>query len=146
MEEVNNGSKFTWRVLFLEAQASCGYKLSQDVESYVVLTLDNFMLDSNFFTPALSTEFLQSLELSGKMLAIKLRYIGDSCLLLSGLFPEQATKKNVNLGYFVNLGKNAYGTLSQKNNNAYSKGLFIDMCNNFVGVMDILNQMRGISN
>src|SRR5262249_16860412 len=51
-------------------------------------------------------------EWSGRRLKQELREVGDRCLLLAGLYPEQAERRMVSVRYFLDLGSRAYDELS----------------------------------
>jgi hypothetical protein len=67
--------------------------------------------------------------------------VGDQCLLYSGLFPEQAGHRQVNIGYFVDLGRTAYQELSLLIRHR-SAEIFTQLAVDFVMLMDVLLAMR----
>ena len=69
--------------------------------------------------------------------------VGDKCLILGGLFPDRAKRKNVSADYFKNLGENAYYVLSFAT--IASKAdhrLFYQLFENFSDMIEILKSMR----
>jgi hypothetical protein len=60
----------------------------------------------------MALEWLAAQKRAGQLQAQNLRDVGDRCLLLAGLYPEQAERRLVSLSYFVDLGRNAYDQLA----------------------------------
>lgn len=135
-----------WQTLVVEAANQAGYQFDDALESYLVFTLDQFTHDVQLASSVIAIDFLNSRHLLGNRRGRLLRSIGDQCLLLSGLFPEQASHKNISLNYFINVGQEAYYIIaSSKNNLLYDKQLFYALSEHFVGLMDLLHTMRNIS-
>lgn len=132
-----------WQALVLEAEVKSGYSFNENIENYLVITLDDFMMAEDWESSILAIDYLKALELSGKVGVQRLRHVGDQCLLLSGLFPEHALKKNVSLNYFVELGQQAYFIIGTRQNIIdLDPQLFHQLGDNFVGLMDVLHTMR----
>lgn len=132
-----------WQSLVVDAENQCGYHFDENLESYLVLTLDYYTTHKNLSSSIIAVDFLKALDISGKQGGERLREVGDHCLILSGLFPERALKKNVSLNYFISVGKNAYHLLaSNELLFAFDSDLFYQLSDNFVGLMDVLHTMR----
>lgn len=135
-----------WLSLVLDAQRNSGYHFDESLESYLVLTLDHYTKDNGLASSVLSLEFLEAVNVHGKLGLTRLRTVGDQCLLLSGLFPERALKKNVSLNYFIHIGKHAYYLIGNDfSKNELDQTLFFKLSENFVGLMDVLHNMRTTS-
>ncbi len=70
---------------------------------------------------------------------------GDACLLLAGLFPEQAERRRVSVDYFVRMGRLCF---RQAAGSARSEGearLFAAVVEGFVRLVDILLAVRAQS-
>ncbi len=123
--------------LVSRAQRRSRVRLPDMVEGYLVLTLLRH----------LGTEAAQALyqRLAPRLLAGRvhgepsLRDTGDACLMLAGLFPEQAQRRHVSVGYFIRIGRTAYARLAA----AGSGGeLFAELCRWFPGLVNVLQAMR----
>lgn len=132
-----------WKALVVDAQGLSGYEFNEDMENYLVITLDQFTQQVDLGSTVIAIDYLNSNNLSGKSAAIQLRHVGDQCLLLSGLFPERAYKKNVSLDYFINVGQSAYSVLAMGHlTKTFDHALFLELSKHFVGLMDVLHAMR----
>lgn len=134
-----------WQALVAEAEIKTGYEFDDNLESYLVLTLDRFTTESGLASSVIALDFLEGTNIGSIRDALLLRDVGDQCLLLSGLFPERALKKNVSLNYFIGIGQKAYHALTDiRLKHEFDPELFANLSNNFVGLMDLLNAMRSI--
>ena len=73
-----------------------------------------------------------------------MRDIGDQCLLVSGLFPQSAEKRQVSVDYYVDLGRSAYqhiGSVTQKG----IAELYQQLAESFILLMDLLQTIRQYS-
>ncbi len=132
-----------WYSLVYDARRLAGLQLKESIESYLVLTLDHFTTEIKLASTILALEFLSTVNIHTQSSAMKLRDLGDHCLILSGLFPERALRKHVSLDYFINLGKGAYHSIShQEKSHPFDPELFYQLSLHFVGLMDILHHMR----
>lgn len=135
-----------WLALVAEAQTMSGYDFPDPLENYLVLTLDYFTREHHRLTSSvIAVDLLEGVQLSGSAKSTLLRNVGDQCLLLAGLFPERALRKNVSLDYFINMGKQAYTLLAEVNSAPHiDQELFSELSHNFVGLMDVLHTIRQI--
>ena len=130
-----------WKQVVQDAETKCHCQLDEEVESYLIFTLMRFTQNQDLASNALATDFLNSLQLAGHARQQKLRDLGDQCLLLTGLFPQRAEKRLVRVSYYVNLGRSAYDHLSQMLRQAFAQ-LYRELANNFVQLMDVLQNIR----
>lgn len=132
-----------WQALVAEAEVKTGYEFDDNLENYLVLTLDRFTTKTDLASSVIALDFLESKNIGSKHNALLLRDVGDQCLLLSGLFPERALRRNVSLNYFIGIGQQAYFSLSDTLlKREFDPELFANLSKNFVGLMDLLNSMR----
>lgn len=130
-----------WHALVNEAQDAAHHDLDEALESYLVFLLMRFATQPDVAGRVLALDYLQAMRDSGHQRANQLRDLGDHCLLFSGLFPERADRLRVRISYFVNLGRSAYGELS----NNVSQGaaeLYEHLAEGFIALMDTLHAMR----
>ena len=130
-----------WHALVEEARMNSDLPLSEDLESYLIFLLMRFTKTPEVVQNIVAVDFLQNIHLLKKENQEHLRDVGDKCLLFSGLFPGIASQRHVRISYYVKLGQNAYSLLSACHQNEMSK-LFGNLCQHFVGLMDVLRSLR----
>lgn len=136
----------SWYQLINAAKGSCGYDFSDGLDHYLVLTLRAFIQNTDIADNVLALTFLENITHSNNLTAQNIRYVGDQCLLLSGLFPERAKRRNVSLSYYVDMGKNSYLTLAEASPHLkLDNDLFYELGKHFVGLMDVLHAIRSQS-
>lgn len=133
-----------WHSLILEAEQLCSLHLTEDLESYLVFLLSRFVNQPQLANSILGVDFLESLHKAGRVQQEHLREVGDKCLLFAGLFPNNAVKKHVKISYFVDLGKNAYGTLADLSREQIAE-LYAALQGDFVSLMDVLQATREVA-
>lgn len=135
----------TWYDLVDEAMQQAGYHGNDNVEHYLVLTLDHFTRDKDLSSVVIAIDFLLALDSLGREGGGPIRRVGDECLLLAGLFPGRAARKQVSLEYFIGMGQEAYRTLTQAHfKSLYDPALFGQLSHDFPDLIDVLQTMRKI--
>ncbi len=140
---VTNTTSLPWYDLINQASAKCSIKLTDDLESYLVLLLVKFMQDPSVLSGAMAIDFLNSQNMYGQNRSNALRNVGDKCLLLTGLFPAYSRRKRVKLSYYIAMGQSAYRALADNYNNINRK-LFIQLVDQFVDLVDVLQATRKV--
>ena len=97
-----------WHTLVHEAEQDYGCHLDEAMQSYLVFTLMRFAKNQQLNAKALALDYLNSHHLPNSIRSEQLRDIGDQCLLVSGLYPQSAEKRQVGVSYYVDLGRSAY--------------------------------------
>ncbi|MDH5544510.1 MAG: hypothetical protein OEZ43_02890 [Gammaproteobacteria bacterium] len=133
-----------WHSLVLEAEQKCDCQLSDELESYLVFLLMRFADRTDIANSIMALEYLKSMKNWGKLRQDGLRDVGDRCLLFSGLYPQRAKRKRVKISYFVDLGRSAYGQLSETCCQTSGR-VYKDLAIAFVTLMDILLAIRELS-
>jgi hypothetical protein len=91
-----------------ETSATRGYDLPEPIEAYVVMLLANFV-DKPDFLP--EDSFGQTL------LRIKhptqAKHLADTCLFVTGAFPEYGQKHGINRRYYQDIGSTSYGIVAE---------------------------------
>lgn len=120
-----------WHALVNQAQAAAGFTLDEELERYLVLLLLRFSArgEAKLPTPA---------EYAAAVQGHRLQSLGDECLIYAGLFADQAATQELPLSYFVDTGRNAYGSLADVGGGE----LFSRLSDRFVGMMDVLQRLR----
>ncbi len=132
-----------WYHVVKDAHRESGYQYNEDVENYLVITLEKFLTENEFASETVALRLLDNINLENITQGERLREVGDECLLLSGLFPERALKRNVSLNYYIGAGRQAYKTLSHQSAESFHNPVLFDLLSkHFVGLMDILHLIR----
>ena len=132
-----------WHALVSEAQVASHRNLEESLESYLVFLLMRFAGRPELARKIMALEFLQAQREQSRK-TDRLRDVGDQCLLFSGLFPKIAESRQVKVSYFVALGRSAYDQLASIVDRQ-SDQLYARLAHAFVGIMDVLHAMRGLS-
>lgn len=130
-----------WQELVRDAQQPIAVQLDETLESYLVFTLMQRQQDVALGGSVLALELLRCKEQRGAAGDESLRTLGDRCLLLSGLYPEQALKRNVQLRYFVDMGVLAYDSLASRAGKALGE-LYAALAEAFAVLVRVLAQLR----
>lgn len=101
-----------WYELVREGEARMHTRLPEDVESYLVFVLHRHQADAQLGARTMALECLHGLECVGGARCDALRDVGDRCLLIAGLFPALARRRNVGPDYYASLGQAAYGEVA----------------------------------
>lgn len=140
---INPSSTCQWQDLILEASKARAINLSEDIESYLVFLLMRFSNVTDIVSKVVALDFLNSQHMTGTQKHQALQEVGDSCLMFAGLFPGRARKKSLKISYYVNVGQTAY--LSAAEQTTHLASLFVDLCEQFVPLMDILQTTRELN-
>ena len=92
----------------------------------------------------LALDYLSAHHLSSRLRSEQLRDIGDQCLLVSGLFPQTAEKRQVDINYYVNIGRSAYHHISTITQQGIAE-LYQQLAESFILLMDLLQTIRQYS-
>jgi len=130
--------------LVLDAEQQAHISLSEDLESYLVFLLQRFHKNDDGLYEPLAVKYLQAENESGRCRQHGLRDTGDSCLLLAGLFPEQAKRRMVNVSYFVRLGRSSYHALACSLKQSHAE-LYQQICHGFGAMLDVLYTIHGFT-
>ena len=109
-----------FRGVVQHTQNDTGFTLPIHIESYIVLLLANFVEKPDFLP---NTSFAESFlnNQSPKELA-------DTCLFVSGVFPDFGSKNGISRRYYQDIGISSYDIVS----NTLNTDLFSDLSKHFV--------------
>jgi len=130
-----------WTDLVHEAERGAATRLDEELESYLVFLLMGHTRDVQLDRNAVALDYLLARAESGTRLKQELREVGDRCLLLAGLYPEQAERRLVSIRYFLELGSHAYDELA----NALRTGvaeLYGHLAQAFARLVRVLMELR----
>ena len=143
--EIHTSEMSAWYTLVEKARQSSTITLNDELQSYLVFLLMRFMKEPTILSDALALEYLENIHKNQSQNLKTLRDVGDKCLLLTGLFPERAKRRRVEISYYVKLGQAAYSTISEQDKTVLSQ-LYATIGQQFVGLMDVLHAMRTLDN
>jgi hypothetical protein len=76
-----------------------------------------------------------------------LKRIGDVALFVGGFFVDSLRDKPVDVDYYMHMGENAYGSLSEETRGTFHGNAFADiyreLATKFRVLIDVLNEVRG---
>jgi len=76
-----------------------------------------------------------------------LKRIGDVALFVAGFFVDSLRDKPVDVVYYMHMGENAYGSLSEETRGTFHGNAFADiyreLATKFRPLIDVLNEVRG---
>lgn len=130
-----------WYALINEAQDITQFILNESTESYLVFLLMRFTQETHFADSIIALDFLQAMQTTGRRQIALLKEVGDKSLLVSGLFPDLAKGRQLNVQYFVDLGQSAYWSIGCSPK-ADSPDLFQQLGEEFSKLQGILQAMR----
>ena len=126
-----------WRDTVQGAEDRCQVRLPEQVESYLVSLLIRYTNQPALANQVIATEFLRATQETDVMRRYSLANVGDQCLLLSGLFPGVAERRQVKVSYFVDIGRSAYADISDTATDLYGS-----LAIRFVMLMDVLQSVN----
>lgn len=126
--------------LVTEAQQQAHCSLQLDLESYLVFLLMRYVQKPEISSQLLGLKFLEA-RINPLAYSEHLRDVGDGCLLLAGLFPDQAEKRRVSDTYWIELGQSAFSHLATYTPPAESQ-LYHTLCQEFVPLTCVLKATR----
>ncbi|HJU39310.1 MAG TPA: hypothetical protein VJ724_07020 [Tahibacter sp.] len=132
-----------WHDLVREAERRGAASLDVETESYLVFLLMRHQRDARLGDHVLALDWLAALDDTGTPRQDRLRDVGDRCLLIAGLYPQQAQRRLVSLRYFLDLGSRAYGDLADAARAATAE-LFRRLAATFARLVRVLVEVRRI--
>jgi len=130
-----------WHDLLREAEARGRAPLDEELEAYLVFLLMRHLRDGELGGRVLALDLLQGLHAHGSQRGEDLRTVGDRCLLIAGLYPEQAQQRLVSLDYFIGLGAHAYAELAHAARAALG-ALYARLAGAFARLVRVLVELR----
>jgi hypothetical protein len=82
----------------------------------------------------------RALESGGSEQRARLRDLGDFSLFTSGFFSDSLQRRSVDIDYYVSMGEYAYGSLSRRDEDAFSD-VFAELSRRFVAYVDVLAEI-----
>ena len=132
-----------WHDLVREAEQRGAAPLDDEIESYLVFLLMRHLRDAGLGGHVFALDYLATLDDVGTSRRDNLRDVGDRCLLIAGLYPQQAQRRLVSLNYFLDLGSRAYADIADVARTAYAE-LFRRLAAMFGRLVRVLVEIRRI--
>jgi hypothetical protein len=130
-----------WVDLVREAEDGAAIRLDEELESYLVFVLMGHTRDVQLHGNVMALDYLLARAQHGTQRKQELRDVGDRCLLLAGLYPEQAQRRLVSVDYFLALGSRAYDELSAALKAAVGE-LYCHLAKAFAHLVRVLMELR----
>ena len=114
-----------------ETSATSGYDLPEPIEAYVVMLLSSFIDKPDFLPDTFGPTLLQIKT------STQAKTLGDTCLIVTGVFPSYGESKGINRRYYQDIGSTSYEIAAE----AHNPKLFITLAthfnflSNFIGVV-----------
>jgi len=89
---------------------------------------------------ALGVRFVKALQAAGVRQRDELRQVGDLSLFMAGFFSDSLTRSLVDVGYYMQLGENAYGSLARQGDAAFGD-VFDELSGKFAAFVDVLGEV-----
>ncbi len=139
-----NAPTALWLDLVRESAQRAGVTLDEELESHLVFVLMRHLGDAGLGARVLALDYLEALLAQGSQRTRALRETGDRCLLIAGLFPEQAQRRRVSPGYFLDLGITAYTAEAELVGKALA-ALYRHLAAAFTALVRALVELRRLS-
>lgn len=118
------------------------------VKSYVVDILKHYLIVENLFDEedtagkktrkTMAEMYLSANQLGGRVRTEKLKKVGDTSLYISGFFSDSFQRKIIDVDYYVDMGKMAFGSLAQDVGEDTFAKLFHELSEQFLNLVDVL--------
>ncbi len=134
--------------LVKKEMAESGISASLEVKNYLGDLLQSYILADHLFSEisssgrrhikTLAELYLQTYSSSTGLKRSTLKQVGDRSLYMSGFFREALKRKSVSVDYYISMGKRAYQTLA----NLQNQNLFNELADRFLDLMFILFRIQ----
>lgn len=130
-----------WHELVREAERNGSAPLDSDSESYLVFLLMRHLRDPGLAGHVFALDYFTAQHQPRTQRQQQLRDLGDRCLLIAGLYPQQAQRRLVGLDYFLNLGSQAYAELADATATALAQ-LYRQLASGYARLVRVLVEVR----
>lgn len=93
-----------------ETQQTSGYELPETLEAYVVMLLASHMEKPNFLPEKTFAHAYLSISKHNNSGA---KQLGDTCLFVTGVFPNYGAKQGMGVAYYASIGKGSYASAAR---------------------------------
>lgn len=117
--------------LVKETQERSGLELPTELEAYVVMLLATFTDRPNYLPEDSFAESYLKLQRPADLTA---KELGDTCLFVTGVFPEYGSRRGMSRRYYQNIGIGSYEMVAE----VFHKELFSNLARHFEFVSDFI--------
>ena len=112
-------------------------KLTEPTERYIADVLNHHMRDQSLTKTPIDIAWLEPTG-SEKEAVIKYQNIGNKCLIICGLFPQQASHYNTNIAHYQHVGQSAYHFVANsKKPSSIEFELFSELSEQFIIITNL---------
>ncbi len=118
------------------------------IKTYIVEVLKHYLCVENLYDvedttgrktrKTMAEMYLSANQLGGRVRTEKLKKVGDTSLYISGFFSDSFQRKIIDVDYYVDMGKMAFGSLAHDVNEDTFAKLFKDLSEQFLNLVDVL--------
>ncbi len=118
------------------------------IKTYIVEVLKHYLSVENLYDvedttgrktrKTMAEMYLSANQLGGRVRTEKLKKVGDTSLYISGFFSDSFQRKIIDVDYYVDMGKMAFGSLAHDVNEDTFAKLFKDLSEQFLNLVDVL--------
>jgi hypothetical protein len=121
-----------------------GVATSEPTECYLVNLLSDFATASLADDEPLALKLATAREAAPAVRLVQLREVADKSLYLSGFFADSLTRRALDIGYYIELGGQAYGQLAIHHRKHQVFGVvYDDLAQRFRVFVDVLAEISG---
>ena len=124
-----------------ETQEKTGYELPEHLEAYVVMLLASFVEKPDYLP---EKSFAETYLILIQKRSPNIKALGDTCLFVTGVFPQYKNRYGLDIDYFSSIGSNSYLQVSE----IMHPDLFVELGNKFSYIRDFIsltvNPTKGI--
>lgn len=135
---------YEWNKLIKEAQQRCCNSLNEELEAYLSFALVEYLKDTSLLQGSIGAQFIQNISVSGASQKQQLKALGDKCLLITGLFPGQITRRLVSATYFSSIGQASYDCLANLETTKLEQ-LYGQLASDFYFLIEVLLALRPLN-
>jgi len=140
---VHTNTQAMWYQIVAEAQYHIHMQLPLELEHYLVLMLNELATKPHLLAEPIAERYLKAQHSSGNLQQAQLKYIGDECLVLTGLFPQRAQHRHVDVAYYYDIGKTAYHRLHHIfKSQQIVNGIYKKLVKAFEQISQVIQAMR----
>lgn len=93
-----------------ETQETTGYELPETLEAYVVMLLASHMDKPDFLPKQTFVKAYLSIDAHTNSGA---KQLGDTCLFVTGVFPNYGLSRGIDISYYASIGKGSYASAAR---------------------------------
>lgn len=127
-----------WYDLVRDGEDRVRTRLPEMIESYLVFVLQRHQGDAVMGQRVMALDWLGGQQLAGHERADAMRDVGDRCLLIAGLFPQLAERRNLCPDYYAALGRTAYAEVA-----AIARAGYAELFARLAQVLDTMLRVLG---